>query len=190
VRYEEDELGNTLGVSPAVLAVLDHIPARGNLMWVTAHPEDAETYGTPVRLDVMAFSRIVAIDHCGGFLLLAGPPSRYARYMPVEAEATPTREETDALPDPPLARVALQRYTRQTLWRVRYYVDPARGPALDDATLNVVAETLGQAATAVEQLGYCVIEVELIAEVDAIAGEVCADIIRTSTPAQIAAARG
>ena len=68
VRYEQDELGNDLGVGPYTLAFLDTAPAS-RLVWFCKCRADAERYGKEVKAyDVSGC--ILAEDGDGGVLVL------------------------------------------------------------------------------------------------------------------------
>jgi hypothetical protein len=70
VRYEQEELGNDLGVSPALLAALAELPAR-RLCWATRTAEQARRYGdAPKRLSLPAQPHLLADIGVEGVLLI------------------------------------------------------------------------------------------------------------------------
>jgi hypothetical protein len=71
VRYEQETLGNSLGIPPPLLLELDTYPACA-LLWVAFTRENALRYGDAadikaIRLDVSA--HVIAADGEGGYLL-------------------------------------------------------------------------------------------------------------------------
>lgn len=77
IRYEQQVLGNKLGVSDKALSELGNRPAT-DLVWVTKTKEAAEHYGTPNEYKLPRGSTIIAEDGDGGYLVLksrAGEPT-------------------------------------------------------------------------------------------------------------------
>jgi len=78
VRFEEEELGNEMGVSADLLKELERYH-YSDVVWVCKDPEDAENYLSSgmTRADITEIpigegARVIADDHCGGFLVLRG----------------------------------------------------------------------------------------------------------------------
>lgn len=109
VRYEQEQLGNALGIGPELLAELDAYPASA-LLWVTFEREDALRYGGEADLieipidDAPAY--VLAADGDGGFLLFFFDD---ASAQPFEDETmnqrdnNPRGQEPDA-PAPPASQ--------------------------------------------------------------------------------------
>jgi hypothetical protein len=75
VRYEQEILGNPLGVDEHAVRALETIPAR-NMLWVTSNRADALEYGDDVRTVSLAGAKLIARDTDGGLLVLLDEPSR------------------------------------------------------------------------------------------------------------------
>lgn len=75
VRYETEELGNNLNISPEKLKELEKYPAS-SLTWVTKTPEEAARYGGPEEHKVFGNHEIIAEDGDGGYLLFQKPENR------------------------------------------------------------------------------------------------------------------
>ncbi len=71
VNYEQNELGNPLGVPAETVAELHNRPA-GDLVWVTRTRKAAGRYGYPEKYLLPAGSKAIAEDGDGGFLVLKG----------------------------------------------------------------------------------------------------------------------
>ena len=69
VRYEQDELGNQLGVSCEKLMELEKYPAA-SIKWVTRAKKDAAKYGKPTRTRLSNDTELIAVDGKGGYLVL------------------------------------------------------------------------------------------------------------------------
>jgi hypothetical protein len=69
VRYEQEELGNDLGVTDTELTVLSLLPAS-RLVWVTRTKREAMKYGTPRKVELDSEAAIIAEDGDGGYLVL------------------------------------------------------------------------------------------------------------------------
>jgi len=69
IRYEQDELGNPLGIAPALIAELETFPAS-SLLWVTFKRFGAARYGKPERVKIDGQAFVIAEDGDGGFLIL------------------------------------------------------------------------------------------------------------------------
>ena len=84
VRFEEEELGNELGVTDEVLRQLDRYSAS-DVVWVTKKKEDAKYYLSEgmTMADITTIDlgkgRIVAEDGQGGFLVLRGGAKEIGR---------------------------------------------------------------------------------------------------------------
>ena len=71
VRYEQEELGNKLGVTPDVISKLENYSAT-DLIWITKRKKDTKRYGGGVKYEVPPGSRVIAEDEEGGYLVLKG----------------------------------------------------------------------------------------------------------------------
>lgn len=77
VRYEQEELGNKLGITDTILAELKNHPAS-DLVWVTKTKEEATRFipegegGKGEEYELPPGSRIIATDNEGGYLVLKG----------------------------------------------------------------------------------------------------------------------
>lgn len=71
VKYEQEELGNALGITPRQLVDLDQYPAW-RLVWVGRTKKSVSRYGRPEGLNLGRSARIVAEDGTGGYLVLMG----------------------------------------------------------------------------------------------------------------------
>ena len=69
VRYEQDELGNPLGISDDVIAALDGVPAD-YLIWVARTKKAAEHYGGPRPFQLGPHAVVIAEDGDDGYLVL------------------------------------------------------------------------------------------------------------------------
>ena len=79
-RYEQEELGNKLGISKEVVAELENRPAT-DVVWVTKTKRAASRYGTPIEHDLPVGSKILAEDGDGGYLILkqaSYPPGAFS----------------------------------------------------------------------------------------------------------------
>jgi hypothetical protein len=69
IRYEQDELGNPLGITAALILELENYSAA-SLVWVTLQRHDAARYGKPERVKIDGQAYVIAEDGDGGFLIL------------------------------------------------------------------------------------------------------------------------
>jgi len=69
IRYEQDELGNPLGITAALILELENYSAA-SLVWVTLKRHDAARYGKPERVKIDGQAYVIAEDGDGGFLIL------------------------------------------------------------------------------------------------------------------------
>jgi hypothetical protein len=69
IRYEQDELGNALGITAALILELENYSAA-SLVWVTLQRHDAARYGKPERVKIDGQAYVIAEDGEGGFLIL------------------------------------------------------------------------------------------------------------------------
>ena len=69
IRYEQDELGNPLGITAALILELENYSAA-SLVWVTFQRHDAARYGKPERVKIDGQAYVIAEDGDGGFLIL------------------------------------------------------------------------------------------------------------------------
>jgi len=76
VRYEQEELRNKLGVSPAQLKELEQYPAS-DIIWVARTKEQAERYGIPEKIDVEG-GKIIADIGPEGVLVLKPKSGTFA----------------------------------------------------------------------------------------------------------------
>jgi len=83
VRYEQDDLGNDLGVSDGLLSELETISAEDGrtLVWVTRTKKDAARYGGAKPFPVSPGAVILAEDGDGGCLVLNEYPQRSIRAL-------------------------------------------------------------------------------------------------------------
>lgn len=132
VRFEQDELGNELGVPDALIKELDKY-RYGDVIWATKDKADAEYYLSEgmTEADISEFTlgegaRIIADDEQGGFLVLHGDAKpkapgnpgiteRGARYGFLQLNEAEYTEAVGAgrYPDP-------KRYEELT----KYYAEP------------------------------------------------------------------
>ena len=70
LAYEEQELGNYLGVSDSARASLVGKPGS-NLLWVTTRKADALHYGShPYKVTFRSAAQVIGSDGDGGYLVL------------------------------------------------------------------------------------------------------------------------
>ena len=69
VRYEQETLGNKMGVTPEVISSLEGRPAE-DIVWVTKTKKDAARYGEAREVTIPPGSTVIAEDGDGGFLVL------------------------------------------------------------------------------------------------------------------------
>lgn len=69
VRYEQETLGNKLGVPAKTISELENRPAT-DVVWVTKTKEAADRYGEGVEYEIPSGSKILAEDGDGGYLVL------------------------------------------------------------------------------------------------------------------------
>lgn len=69
IRYETEQLGNVLHISPELMAKYGDKPAR-IAIWVTRTREEAEEYGEPEEAYIPQGSFILAQDNYGGYLVV------------------------------------------------------------------------------------------------------------------------
>jgi hypothetical protein len=71
IRYEQETLGNKLGVTPEIVSQLEDRPAT-DVVWVTKSKTAAKHYGTPTEITLPPGSKVLAEDGDGGYLILKG----------------------------------------------------------------------------------------------------------------------
>ena len=69
VRYEQEELGNELGISDDIIKELESYPA-GRVVWITRTKTAAKRYGEPVTINIPPGSRILCPDDGDGGSLI------------------------------------------------------------------------------------------------------------------------
>lgn len=73
VRYEEQELGNAIGVDPRLLPDLDRLPAS-RVVWACLTQQAARRYGHIADMESVS-GHAIGADGDGGYLVLVVPPA-------------------------------------------------------------------------------------------------------------------